>query len=35
MGIESGYKDGAHVQNKLYLFVFTDFASWEISYTLR
>ena len=35
MGIDSGYKYGAHIQNNLCIFVFTDFASWKISYTLR
>ena len=25
MGIDSGYKDGAHIQNNLCIFAFTDF----------
>ena len=35
MGIDSGYKDGAHIQNNLFIFAFTDFASWKIIYALR
>ena len=35
MDIDCGYKGGAHIQNNLYIFVFTDFASWKTSYTLR
>ena len=35
MGIYSGYKGGFHIQNNLYIFVFTDFASWKTSHTLR
>ena len=35
MSIDSGYKDGAYIQNNLCIFAFTDFASWKIIYTLR
>ena len=35
MGIDSGYKDVTHIQNNLYIFVFTENASWKITYTLR
>ena len=35
MGIDSGYIDVVHIQNNLYIFVFTDVASWKITYTLR
>ena len=35
MGIDSGYKDGAHIQKNLCIFAFTDFAYRKIIYTLR